>query len=102
MLIQKRSKILLIILDVTFLEFLDQISLLKLFLNCEKSCEFSDPFRSEYRQCCITKLIGLALSCIESAAVLKRRTDVWLDKDRELLLLQLCVLRIVNGRMHHV
>jgi len=42
-------KFLLIILDVTCLELLDQIFLLKLFLNCEKSCEFSDPFRSDDR-----------------------------------------------------
>jgi len=59
------------------------------------------PFRSEDRQCSITKLVGLALSCIESAAVLRRRTDVWVDKDRELVLLQLCALRIVNGRIRH-
>jgi hypothetical protein len=50
MLIQKQSKILLIILEVTCLKFLDEITLLKLFLNCEKFCVFSDPSFSFRRQ----------------------------------------------------
>jgi hypothetical protein len=35
-----------LLLDVICLKFLDQKSLLQLFLNCENSCMFPDPFFS--------------------------------------------------------
>jgi hypothetical protein len=69
MLIQKQRKIILIIVDVTCLEFLYQKSLLPLFLNCENSFVFSGPsFSFKEREYCTAKLIGLALSCTESAS----------------------------------
>jgi len=85
------------------LNFLIRYLFLDYFLIVRNPVSFLTlAFCSEDRQCSITKLIGLALFCIESATVLRRRTDVWVDKDRELLPLQLCALRIVNGRLHHV
>jgi hypothetical protein len=48
---QTKENALLLFLDVTCLKFLDQKSLLQLFLNCETSVLFLTlPFRSNKRQ----------------------------------------------------
>ena len=77
MLTQKQRKMLFVILDVICLIFLDQKSLLPLFLNYENPCVFPDPSSSfQNRYYFISVLICLALSCTEPASLLRRRTDV--------------------------
>jgi len=61
-----------VILDVIFLTFLDQKSLLQLFLNSENFCVFPESsFSFQNRYYFISELMCLALSCIEPTALLR-------------------------------
>ena len=70
---RNKRKSFLIFLHVICLIFLDQKSFHQLFLYFENFCVFPDPSFLFF----ISKLIWLVLSSIESASLLRGKTDMW-------------------------